>query len=351
MHYWINWDGRKAEEGATLKQVWVYAEQQLGQWTSATRDLLLAARKLADRLQGELTAVVCGWEISSLVSELQQWGVHRVLMAENEAFRYYNPIACTEAVTQIMGRFGCPEMLLFSATYLGRDLAPAVAARLGTGCAADCCALDLDAEGNLLQIVPGLGGTIFATIVTPHHRPQVATVKPGMLEVEEKDITPVSSFEVIGVEVQLPEASSTIQLRETRRKPSREATLETARRVVAGGAGIGGKEGWALIEELAAAMDAAVGATRPAVDEGWAAHDQMIGQSGKTVRPELYIGIGVSGDMMHTVGIKGKGIRVAINQDPKAPIFKQVDYGIVADYQEVVPVLLEELRRRKGTTK
>ena len=331
-----------------MKQIWVYAEQQLGRWTDATRDLLLAARKLADRLQGELVAVVCGWEVSSLLPELQQWGVQRVLLAESDAFRFYNPLAFTEALMQMMDRFGCPEILLFSATYLGRDLAPAVAARLGTGCAADCCALDLDAEGNLLQIVPGLGGTIFATIVTPNHRPQVATVKPGMLEVDSKDINAASSFEVAKVEIPVLPASSAVQLRETRQKPPRKAALETAQRVVAGGAGIGGKEGWALLEELAAVMEAAVGATRPAVDEGWAEHDQMIGQSGKTVRPELYVGIGISGDMMHTVGIKGKGIRVAINQDPKAPIFKQVDYGIVADYQEIVPVLIEELKKRKS---
>jgi electron transfer flavoprotein alpha subunit len=263
---------------------------------------------------------------------------------------FYHPLVYTETITGLVEDLGSPEMILFGATYLGRDLAPAVAARLATGCAADCCQLKLDGEGNLLQIVPGLGGTIFATIVTPYHRPQVATVKPGMLEGEIVDVEiGIGSgmpLEIVRIDARIPKNSQAIQLRSVRQKPAVEAKLEVAQRVVAGGAGLGSPDGWAVLEELAATLGGVVGATRPAVDEGWAEHDQMIGQSGKTIRPELYIGIGISGDMMHTVGIKGKGILVAINQDPKAPIFKQVDYGIAADYREIVPLLTQEIKNR-----
>ncbi|NLC07301.1 MAG: electron transfer flavoprotein subunit alpha/FixB family protein [Syntrophomonadaceae bacterium] len=334
-----------------MKAVWVFAEHQLGQWTSVTRELLTTARSLADELGGELIAIVCGDEVENLVSTLSNWRVNRVYLTEHKGLTYYHPLIYTEVITGLVEKFGCPEMILFGATYLGRDLAPAVAARLGTGCAADCCELKLDQDGNLLQIVPGLGGTIFATIVTPHHRPQVATVKPGMLETGEPTeikagATGEVPLEIVRFEAPIPKDTPAIQLREVRRKPPKEAKLEAAARVVAGGAGLGGPEGWALVEELAEALGAVVGCTRPAVDEGWAEHDLMIGQSGKTIRPELYIGIGISGDMMHMVGIKGKGTLVAINQDPKAAIFNQVDYGIVGDYRQIVPALIQELKSR-----
>jgi len=334
--------------GADLKQVWVFAEHQAGQWASVTRELLTAGRNLADRLAGELGVIVVGDELEDLIPTLSNWRANRVFLVQPKGLSFYHPLVYTETITEMVKDLGCPEMILFGATYLGRDLAPAVAARLGTGCAADCCELKLDEQGNLLQIVPGLGGTIFATIVTPNHRPQVATVKPGMLEGEISSLEEKAGIEmpleIIRVEARIPKNSHAVQLREVRRKPAVEAKLEVAQRVVAGGAGIGNKEGWTVIEDLAKTLGAVVGATRPAVDEGWAEHDQMIGQSGKTVRPELYIGIGISGDMMHTVGIKGKGILVAINQDPKAAIFKQVDYGIVADYRVIVPLLMQEIK-------
>ncbi len=332
--------------GGDLKQVWVFAEHQAGQWMGVTRELLTTGRNLADELNGELCAVLFGEDLEDSIQSLNNFGVDRAFLVQPEGLSFYHPLVYTETIVAMVEDLGCPEMILFGATYLGRDLAPAVAARLATGCAADCCDLKLDEQGNLLQIVPGLGGTIFGTIVTPHNRPQVATVKPGMLEGE---LPPLADdkkpLEVVAIEARIPQNCQAVKLRAARRKPAVEATLEAATRVVAGGAGVGSAEGWAVIEELAEALGAAVGATRPAVDEGWAEHDQMIGQSGKTVRPEIYMGIGISGDMMHTIGIKGKGVAVAINQDPKAAIFKQVDYGIVADYRTIVPLLTQALKK------
>lgn len=330
-----------------MKQIWIFAEHQAGQWTGVTHELLIAGRNLADQLNGELDVILFGNEPAEIVESLNRFGVDRVFMVQPRGLSFYHPLVYTETIVAMVKDLGCPEMILFGATYLGRDLAPAVAARLATGCAADCCDLKLDEQGNLLQIVPGLGGTIFGTIVTPHNRPQVATIKPGMLEGEL--LPPAGArkpLEVVTVKAKIPKNCQALQLRAVRRKPPAEAKLEAATRVVAGGAGIGGSEGWAVIEELAQTLGAVVGATRPAVDEGWAKHDQMIGQSGKTVRPELYIGIGISGDMMHTIGIKGNGVTVAINQDPKAAIFKQVDFGIAADYRAIVPLLTEALKNK-----
>jgi electron transfer flavoprotein alpha subunit len=302
---------------------------------------------MANTLMGEISAVVIGDQVEALVPSLREWGVNRAYLVQGKELGFYNPLAFTEIITDLVKRFGVPESILFGATYLGQDLAPAVAARLETGCAAHCCDLKLGEDGNLHQIIPGLGGTIFGTIVTPDHRPQVATVKAGMLEMEE-GIKKEVPLDVVKVEYQASGAASAISLSQSRPKPLQKASLGTAKRIVAGGAGVGSRENWALIEELAEAMDAVVGGTRPALDEGWIDHDGMIGSSGVTVRPELYLGVGISGDMMHTVGLKGKGIRVAVNNDPKAAIFKQVDFGIVGDIKEIVPALIQEVRRRKS---
>lgn len=333
-----------------MKQIWVYVEQHEGQLAPISKELLLMGRVLADRLHGQLAALLLGDNIAGFISALAGLKIDNIYMIDSSALGFYHPLIFTENIINLTNQFGQPDMILFGATYLGRDLAPAVAARLATGCAADCCGLDLDEDENLLQIVPGLGGTVYGTIVTPHCRPQVATIKPGMLDTSE-DLTEASALAIGApqlhqLEAVLPDRVEAIKLIEARPKPIKEEKLEGARRIVAGGAGIGGKEGWTLLENLAEQIEAAVGATRPAIDEGWADHDLMIGQSGKTVKPELYFGIGISGDMMHMVGIKGKGVRVAINTDPKAPIFQHVDYGIVADYQELVPALLDALQKR-----
>lgn len=332
-----------------MKQIWVYAEQQNGQWASATRELLTAARGMADTLGGEVAALVIGSDIGEKASSLSPWGVNKVYLVEHPELNYYNPLAYTEIIISLAEKFGIPEMMLFGATYLGQDLAPAVAARFNTGCAAHCCDLKLGDNGLLQQIIPGLGGSIFGTIVTPNNRPQVCTVKTGMLDVPEfPELKVPISMEIVKVDYQTSDRASAIQLSQTCTKPPREATLESAKVIVAGGAGMGSRENWTMLEELANALGAAVGGTRPAVDEGWIQHKDMIGSSGITVRPELYIGVGISGDMMHTVGIKGKGTRVAINNDPQAAIFKQVDFGIVGDFNEILPALIEEIRHRQA---
>jgi electron transfer flavoprotein alpha subunit len=226
---------------------------------------------------------------------------------------------------------------------MGVELAPRLAARLNTGLSAHCLDLQLDAAGHLLQMVPGWGGGVVATIRCPHHRPQMATVMPGVMK---KRPPAQRSGRVIYLTVGADLDVSGPQVLEIHREEPKARPLEQAEVVVAGGFGIGGKEGWQLVEELAALLGGAVGATRPPVDEGWASEEQMIGQSGKTVRPRLYIGVGISGMSHHVVGMDGSELVVAINSDPQAPLLEMADIGIVGDFREILPPLLEELRRR-----
>jgi electron transfer flavoprotein alpha subunit len=238
--------------------------------------------------------------------------------------------------------------MLFGATSLGMELAPRLAARLSTGLSAHCIDLQLAENGDLLQMVPGWGGGVVATIRCPQLRPQMATVMPGVM----KKIQPSErTGRVIALDVGDGLNDSGPKVLEVHRDEPQTLPLEVAEVVVAGGWGLGGPEGWKLVEDLAQLLGGAVGATRPPVDEGWVAEDQMIGQSGKTVRPRLYIGVGISGMSHHVVGMDGSEVVVAINSDPKAPIFEVADICIVGDYREIIPPLLEEIRHRLGTDK
>jgi len=240
-------------------------------------------------------------------------------------------------------REGRPSILLFGATSMGMELAPRLAARLQTGLSAHCIDLRLDSDGNLLQMVPGWGGGVVATIKCPRHRPQMATVMPGVLKKSEPS---PRSGQIINLPVGADLDVSGPRVLEIHREEPQEMPLEAAEVVVAGGWGIGGQEGWKLVEELAGLLGGAVGATRPPVDEGWASEAQMIGQSGKTVRPRLYIGVGISGMSHHVVGMDGSEFVVAINSDPQAPIFEVADMGLVGDYREILSPLLDAIRQR-----
>jgi electron transfer flavoprotein alpha subunit len=238
---------------------------------------------------------------------------------------------------------GTVAALLFGATRMGMELAPRLAARLNTGLSAHCLDLQWDANGDLLQMVPGWGGGVVATIKCPAHRPQMATVMPGVMKKSEPC---QRSGQVINLMVGEDLDVSGPKVLEVHREAPQAMPLEVAEVVVAGGFGIGGKEGWKLLEELAGLLGGAVGATRPPVDEGWASEEQMIGQSGKTVRPRLYVGVGISGMSHHVVGMDESEFVVAINSDPKAQIFEVADVVIVGDFREILPPLLDETRKR-----
>jgi electron transfer flavoprotein alpha subunit len=279
------------------REVWVFAEQRDGVLHDVGLELLSKARELADHTGGSVSALLIGHDVAGLTETLLSHGADRVFVADDPRLEPYRMMPYLSILDSAC-REHDPDFVLLGSSSLGVELAPRLAARLETGLSAHCIDLQLDDDANLLQMVPGWGGGVVATIRCPDHRPQMATV---MAEV-----------------------------------------------VVAGGWGIGSKEGWKLLEELASLLGAAVGATRPPLDEGWVEEGQMIGQSGKTVRPRFYIGAGISGVMHHVVGMDESDFIVAINTDPNAPLFEVSDLAIVEDYSEILPPLIEEIKKRRG---
>lgn len=325
--------------------IWVFAEQRRGRLHDVGLELLGKARELAEAAEGEVAALLLGEGVLPLAETLMQYGADTVLVADHPELEPYRLLPYTQILAEAC-RSHQPDIMLFGATSLGVELAPRLAARLQTGLSAHCIDLQLDADGNLLQMVPGWGGGVLATITCPDHRPQMATVMPGVLK---KPQPAARTGEIIHLSPGENLDLSGPQVLEVRQEEAQELPLESAEVVVAGGFGIGGPEGWHLLEELARLLGGAVGATRPPVDEGWASEAQMIGQSGKTVRPRLYIGVGISGMSHHVVGMDESDFVVALNKDSKAELFKFADFAVVGDYREIIPRLLDELRDLKGS--
>jgi electron transfer flavoprotein alpha subunit len=325
-------------------QIWVFIEQRGGVLHEVGLELLGKARELAAASGSTVAALLLGADVAPLIDRVSAHGADTVLLAEHPGLEPYRLLPYTAVLAKAC-REHQPSILLFGATSLGVELAPRLAARLNTGLSAHCIDLQLDADGNLLQMVPGWGGGVIATIRCPQHRPQMATVMPGVM----KKIPPAPrSGQVIDLAVENDLDDSGPKVLEVQREESQALPLEAAEVVVAGGWGLGGPDGWKLVKELAGLLGGAVGATRPPVDEGWARDEQMIGQSGKTVRPRLYIGVGISGMSHHVVGMDGSELVVAINSDPKAPLFEMADICIVGDFREILPPLLKEIRHRLG---
>lgn len=322
--------------------VWVFAEQNEGNVLSVSLELVGQARKLADELGISLEVVFLGDAIRDQVEVLFAAGADRVYLGEHPELKYYQPELYTEIIVKLAEERQ-PEIFLLGSTAYGKELAPLVAARLETGLTAHCIDLVLDEERRLEQVIPAYGGLI--SIVCPEKRPQMATVARGVFP------RPAASERREGelVILEVPELKrQRIQLLEVVCEEGEGVPLESAAAVVAGGAGAQGPEGWAKIAALADELGAALGSTRPPVDEGWVELDRMIGQSGKMIAPELYVGVGVSGELQHMVGISGAKLMVAVNNEPKAPIFEQVDIGIVDDSQEFLPVLIEKIKGYKA---
>ncbi len=325
------------------QEVWVFTEQRFGVLHEVGLELLGKARELTDSHGGGVSALLLGHGVHGLVPKLHAHGADRVLLAESPHLDPYRLMPYA-SVLEGACREHRPDIFLFGATAMGMELAPRLAARLHTGLSAHCIDLGMDPDGRLLQMVPGWGGGVVATIKCPDHRPQMATVMPGVMRKRE---VAAGTGQLLRLVVEDTLDLSGPRVVEVRREELTGVPLEGADVVVAGGWGVGSKEGWRLVEELAELLGGAVGATRPPVDEGWAREEQMIGQSGKTIHPRLYVGIGISGMMHHLVGMDEAECIVAINQDPKAAIFECSDLTIVADYREILPALIVEIKKRK----
>jgi len=330
------------------KGIWVYVEHQNGVIKDGSLQLIGKARELASKVNVDVTAVMVGYKLGDLVKEPIYYGADRVVYVDDEALAVYMPHVYASVIVNLVNKYK-PEVVLFAATKRGRELAPYVANTLRTGITADCTDLDIDVKTrDLDQVRPTYGGNILAHIRTPTRRPQLASVRPNVFPTPPRDTS--RKGEVIREVINnLPKPNgSLISIKPVTKGDSDLPPVEKADIVVTAGRGVGGPEGVKLLVELAKAIGGTVGGTKKVTDAGWLPVDRQIGQTGKTVRPTLYIGVGVSGAIQHIFGMKESKIIVAINSDPNAPIFEYADYGIVGDYRQVIQALLELLNQRRA---
>ena len=281
-----------------------------------------------------------------MAEEMIYYGADRVIIADDPIAKDYRTEVYTDIMVDQVLREK-PEILLIGATCTGRDLAPRVSARLNTGCTADCTKLDIDTQMRLIVATkPFFGRNLMADIICPFHRPQMVTVRPGVMELKAQDRA--RKGELVFVDVHVRTEYIKVKVVDTVRSTSDGVSLEEADKVVAGGMGVGGMEGFKMLKELADLLEAKVGATSLPVDAGWISKDYQIGQTGKTIRPGLYIGCGVSGAIQHSAGMINSELIIAINTNPKADIFYFADYGIVGDIHEIVPAIMRELKGHNG---
>jgi len=335
--------------------VWILAEQSAGRLGRVSFELLTRGRALADKRGAELTAIVMGAALSDAeLDELTARGADRVIAAEAPRLEHFLLEPHAACMCELIARRR-PEIVIAAATTTGRTLMPYVAVKVGAGLTADCTELDIEpGTGNLLQTRPAIGGNILATILTPRHRPQMATVRPHSARPAPRRVPAcrgqAGPDRTDKVERYRPaEALLAGRVRRVGFTPSGEQrSIQDADSVVAVGRGIKRAENIPLVAALAEAMGAALGATRDVVDRGWLSYPHQIGLSGKTIAPRLYVGVGVSGSIQHLAGMQTAETIVAINNDPDAQIFKVADFGIVADLFEVVPILIEKIGAAKA---
>ena len=325
------------------KDVWVFIEHKEGKISNVSFELLGEGRKLADALGCKLSAMLLGDGVEKCTQEVISYGADTIYLTENPILKEYRTDSYTAGAVNLIRKYK-PEIVIFGATTQGRDFAGTVATTLYTGLTADCTGLDIDPDTKLLrQTRPAFGGNIMATILCPRHRPQMATVRPKVFPMPEKDDS--RKGEIIREDLPISEDKvrtrilEFIQVAET-------VNLMDAEVIVSGGRGVGGPENFAVIRELANVLGGAVGASRAAVDAGWIPYEHQVGQTGRTVRPKIYIACGISGSIQHQAGMKTSDIIIAINKDPEAPIFKIATYGIVADLFQAVPMMTQEFKKR-----
>ena len=330
-----------------MKEILVLAEQRSGRLAEVSREIMTKAVKLAEVLEGTVSAIIIGDDCKSLAEELISYGADRIFLVENSRLALYQSDVYAKVIADILVERK-PDIVLAGGTSIGMDIAPRIAARLQTGLTAHCVDLYIETiHGNdhLVQVIPGWGGTMMVKIICPERRPQMATVRPGIMEKGQPDSS--RRGEVVTVIPDFSEddfAAKTLELVEEERQGG---SLEDADIIVSGGFGLYSSGGFGFIEQLADALHGEVAGTRPAFDHEWISEDRLIGQSGKNVRPEIFISIGTSGAVHYTTGFMKSKIIVAIDKNPSAPIFNIADIGIVGDLNRIVPCIIEELKKQE----
>ncbi len=336
-------DNVQTVDKSKYRGVWVFAEQKEARIANVTFELLGEGRKLADKLGEPLCVMLLGNQLGRLARQLICFSADKVYLAESDQLAVFIEDSFTEVITGLI-REHKPNIVLLGATAVGRSLAPRVASRLETGLTADCTGLEIDPETrNLLQTRPAFGGNLMATIICPNHRPQMASVRPKVFNRPQRDELRIGR--IVRYDYKDHSLTQRAQLLAVVKESAKTASIAEAEIVVTGGLGLGDAGNFEIIEDLAQALRGGVGASRGAVDAGWTSYAHQVGQTGKTVRPKLYIACGISGAIQHLVGMQSSDIIVAINKDPKAPIFNVADYSIVGDVLEVVPALTEEIKK------
>lgn len=342
-----------SQDLSQFKGVWIFAEQRDGEIQPVAFELLSEGKKLAADLGCELAAVLCGeeaiekepnncWEAEKLF----EYGADKVYWLHHPELKEYRSLPYTRAIAEAIKKYA-PAIFLLGATTMGRDLAARLAIRVGAGLTADCTGLAIDpVKKILLQTRPAFGGNIMATIISPNHRPQMATVRPKVFK-KIKNASYQTGNLVKFSPVINPE-DLTVKILEVIKDESAKVNLQEAEIVVSGGRGLGDPKNFKLVEELARVLGGAVGASRATVDAGWISAHHQVGQTGKTVAPKLYIACGIAGKIQHLVGMQSSATIVAINKDPAAPIFKVATYGIVGDVLEILPLLTRKLLEARG---
>ena len=326
------------------KGIWVFAEQREGNLQKVSLELLGEGKRLANELGVKLTAVLLGNNVNHLATILGEHGADEVLVAESPELEHYTTDAYTKVICDLVNERK-PGILFVGATFIGRDLGPRIAARLNTGLTADCTSIDVDVEnGDLFATRPAFGGNLMATIACPQHRPQMATVRPGVFE---KVNTDGANCKIEKVTVSLSDSDVRTKVLETIKTAKDIVDISEAKIIVAGGRGVGSKENFDLVKELAEALGGVVAGSRAAVEKGWIENPNQVGQTGKTVKPTIYVACGISGAIQHVAGMQDSEVIIAINKDETAPIMQVADYGIVGDIKKVIPELIAQVKAIK----
>ena len=325
------------------KSIWVFGDYRNYYQNRVTLQLISKAVDLAQTIKAEVCAVVFGHEVEEWIMEYTAHGADRILAIDDPALKSYS----TErylAIIENLAKERDPEIILIGATDFGREFAPRLAKRLKTGLSADCVGLDITQDGLLLQIAPSFGGNMLAEIITERHRPQMATVRPGTFKEIPHNYKRKALVEHLPLMKNLPEPR--VRLVEYERSAEREHSIESAAVIVCGGRGMGNKNNFNKLHELAKFLGGGVGATRPVVYAGWADHGALVGQAGKHIKPKILFSFGISGAIQHTAGLGEADFIIAINKNPQATMMKMADVAIVADASDVLNTLIKELKKR-----
>lgn len=328
------------------KNIYVVAEQRDGKVQKVGIELIGEATRLAKDLNEKVVGILLGYNITGEAQKLIEYGADEIVVVDNEMLAEYCTEPYAKALTKVIKECN-PEIVLFGATSIGRDLAPRVAGRVHTGLTADCTSLDIEEDSRLLLMTrPAFGGNIMATIVCKNHRPQMATIRPGVMSTLARDNS--RTGEVKTIDVQFEAADMNVEILEVVKEHKKSADITAAKVVISGGRGIGGPEGFDMLKEVAAELDGEIASSRACVDAGWIGDHRQVGQTGKTVRPELYLACGISGAIQHVAGMESSDLVISINKNDTAAIFNASDLGIVGDVKVIMPKLAEALKKYKA---